>query len=174
MKFVSLGVPTKIVVIFDDEDFRVRTGRAIKPRSGQSADTPPNNDKIVMFARIHQARGMIPEIAVAQRMRRLESARMAAAHSLSRGRVIALGVLCLCLGGSRQFGGKPTHGCSNRHALEHVPSGNRPAHAQFSIRFLRHPSIPAGTAPSLARPSRERTPSPCRTQCGMSQMRATP
>ena len=78
-EFVALGVATEIVVIFEDEDARAGFGLAIEIGGGKAADAAAYHHQVVTFLHAGGFAGGSPEIAVAQAVRRLEGALVAAA-----------------------------------------------------------------------------------------------
>ena len=88
-EFVALGVSAEVVVVFEDEDARVRAGvLAIEMRGGEAADAAADDDEVVGFAGVLRRAGRFPERAVAQAVRGVERAGMAAAQAGERGRIV--------------------------------------------------------------------------------------
>ena len=66
---------------------------AVEMRRRQPADAAADDDQIVIFASRGDRASVRPEIAIAQRVRGLETARMIAAQPGQRRRIIAGGIL---------------------------------------------------------------------------------
>ena len=98
MELVALGVAAEIVVIVEDEDARARARRAIELRRRQPADAAAHDHQVVAFAGAATAR-LRPEIAVAQAMRVLEDAGVAAAQAGEGRRIVSGRVLGRCFAG---------------------------------------------------------------------------
>ncbi len=93
MEFVALGVTAEIVVVVENEDARGLVLGAVEMRRRQPADAAADDDQIVSLAGRGDRARLRPEIAVAQRVRRFESPRMAAAQAGERRRIISGRVL---------------------------------------------------------------------------------
>ena len=140
MKFVTLGVTAEIVMVLNDENFRLGILPAVEIRRRQAADAAAHHDEIVTLVRgIHFWR-LCPEIAVAQFMRAFERAGMAAAHAQSRGWIVIRRVLRFGFGlcGGGQFRRQPRHRHADGRALQEIAPRDLAAHAQFLVRFFRH------------------------------------
>src|SRR5260370_8952545 len=81
-KFVALGVSSKVVVVFEDEDACFSaTCLAVKMRGGKAADSAADDNQIVDFAGLFRLARRIPESAVAQSVGGVKRTGMAAPHS---------------------------------------------------------------------------------------------
>src|SRR5258706_1913936 len=87
---VALGVPAKIVMIVDNENFRLRTSvLAEKISRRQPANSSPHDDKIVFFSRRLRLALAFPKIPIAQLVSVGVGALMVATHALSLWRIVA-------------------------------------------------------------------------------------
>ncbi len=118
----------EIVVIVEDQHAGLRLRRAIERGGGEPADSAADDDKIIALDRAFR---LAERRAVAQAMRGLERAGMAAAHSCQRGRVGAPLVLrrrrrgeC----GARQRGAE-RNGCP----VEKITPVDGAIHSQFPV-----------------------------------------
>jgi hypothetical protein len=141
MKFVAFGMAAEIVVIVENENFRVGLGLAVEIRGAQAADAAAHHHQIEFLAGVGQMRGAVPEIAVAQFMRRFERAGMAAAHAEFGGWVIAgCGLRQLFrFGGFSQFRRETSGEGGDRRALQEVAPRDGAVEAEVFI-FARHRS----------------------------------
>src|SRR5665213_1508583 len=135
VKFVALGVTAEIVMVFDYEDFRRWFRRAIEPCGRQSADSAANNGENVGFTSVEDRSRLVPEIAVAQFMRRLESAGMAAAHAKPRGWIITRHVLRFRLCRCGQLRRERAECDPDGRALEKIAPRNGPIHAKVCLLY---------------------------------------
>jgi hypothetical protein len=126
MEFVALGMAAEIVVVLQDQDARLGPGLAVEIGRGETGNAAAHHDQIELLVRVVQGGGAVPEIAVAQLVRRFEGAGMAAAHAQSGGRIIAGLVLGqrLGFGGNGQLGRKPGRERGDGGALEEIAPGD--------------------------------------------------
>ena len=93
-ELVALGVAAEVVVIVENQNAAAAPGaRAEEMRRRQAADTPADDDQVVTLAAVGSRRDAR---AFAQRVGRLERARMAAAQTGEHRRVVAGPVLRRC------------------------------------------------------------------------------
>ena len=92
-KLVALGVAAEIVVVVEDEDAGVLVLRPIKMRRREPADAAAHDDEVVVFICLFEIARLRPEIAVAQAVRGFVGARVTAAQSGQRRRIISGRVL---------------------------------------------------------------------------------
>jgi hypothetical protein len=79
MELVPLCVPAKVVVIFYDEYFRVRTGNSAEEvRSRQSTDTATYDNQVVGLTCIDRLSGLLPEFAIPDLVRGFERSHVTA------------------------------------------------------------------------------------------------
>ena len=132
-ELVALGVATDVVVIVENENARLRPLRPVEMRRRKPADAAADNDQVIVFAGRRHRTGAPPEVAVAQRMRGLETAWMIAPQPGQRRWIIVRRILCGGLCGrrgdearQRRAGRSAANG--ERNAVEKVPSCNRGVH----------------------------------------------
>ena len=129
LELVALGVAAYVVVIVENENARIRLPGAIKMCSREPADAAAYDDQIIVFAGRCDRPGARPETGLAQRMRGLEAARMAATQPSQRRRIIAGGILCRGFLRRRRSGER-----GRNHAARRSPDGERYAIQKISSR----------------------------------------
>jgi hypothetical protein len=122
-------VAAYVVVIVENENARIRLPGAIKMCSREPADAAAYDDQIIVFAGRCDRPGARPETGLAQRMRGLEAARMAATQPSQRRRIIAGGILCRGFPRSRRSGER-----GRNQAARRSPDGERYAIQKISSR----------------------------------------
>ena len=96
LELIALRVPTEVVVVFKDEHARRLAGSLMEEARGrEAADAAAHHDQVIAFACAFGLACSGPEGTVAQPVRDLKRAHMAAAQSMRRWRVIAGTVLRL-------------------------------------------------------------------------------
>jgi hypothetical protein len=93
VELIALGVTTEVVVVVQDQHARAGTRFAIEIRGGQSADAAADDYEIVDLARLFEAGGRGPEVAVPEMVGCLERPGVAPPHAGEQGWVIAGPVL---------------------------------------------------------------------------------
>jgi hypothetical protein len=74
-ELVALRVAAEVVVVVEDQDPRVGPRLLVEPGRAEPADARPNDDEVVLFARIGRRAGGLPEGgAVTELVQRLEGA----------------------------------------------------------------------------------------------------
>jgi hypothetical protein len=138
LKFVALGVSTEIVVIVENENFRLSTGPLAKAvRSGKATDTATNNDQVVAFAGIGGFTERIGARAVSHAVSYGKTAIVIAAHAGFCRRVVIGGDFrrIAVENGSRQEvfraegTGQKAGTCTDSDAVQKIAPGNLARHA---------------------------------------------
>ena len=142
MEFVALGVAAEVVVVLEDQHpTGAAVARAIEVRRREPADAPPDDDQIIGLTRIDGARH---GGAIGQCVRRLECARVAAAHAGEQRRIIAGKILrgAFRRGGLRAVGAQQRArqgaGGSSQRALQEITPRDAALRAEPPI----HPQPP--------------------------------
>src|SRR6202166_5298941 len=133
-ELVALGVSAKVVVVIENENAGVRASRlAIEVSGRKAADAAPYDDEIVGFAGVLRGAGCVPESAVAQGVRGVGRAGMAAAQSGERGRIVCVGLLGDAVASGEQL--PRHHGSSGSygHAVQKVTARVVAFHSQFAV-----------------------------------------
>src|SRR5690348_3844567 len=128
-------MPAEVIMILQDQNARPSAGTLTKKVCcRQSADASPHYNQIVGFAGLLWLRRLLPESAVAQAVRSLKRARLAAPHARERGRIVTGPLLRLCrLSFAKCVPGKQTRAYRHRHAIEEVAPRDGPVHAQVAV-----------------------------------------
>ncbi len=136
-EFIALGVAAEVIVIVEDQDFRVGPGGAIEMRRRETGNAAAHHDQVVNGIDIFGLARGLPEISVTQFMRDFERAGMAAAHAGALGRIVTRLVLragCLCGPGLRRC--RCQSGRADRHAIEKIAAVDIAIHAQIPVAGL--------------------------------------
>ena len=153
MKFVSLGVAPKVVVILKNENAcRIAEAFAKEMGRGKPADSTTHHDQIVFLVKFDWLAGFAPKSAIPQTVRCLKRSGMAPAHACRYGGIVARPILWLrhlSLAGhgvTRNHGGAHQHGCP----IHEITPGNLPAHPEFPVAcakaHLHRRSLPLALA----------------------------
>src|SRR2546429_2174021 len=95
MKFISPGMSSEIVMIFQNQNLGIRTcSLAIEICRGQAADSASHNDQIVFFVKWFGRSGTFPECPIAQAVSDFKGSRMAAAEASQYRRIVRRLILC--------------------------------------------------------------------------------
>ena len=127
----------EVVVVVENQDPGGGHSRPVKVRRCESADASADNDEIVGLSGVGRRRRAGEEPAVAQRVRHLVGAVVAAAHAGQRRRIVP-GIVLRELGGRLRIeAGQPRTGDKTAHAdrepVQKVASRDRAVHAELAV-----------------------------------------
>jgi hypothetical protein len=155
-------VTAEVVVVVQDQDFRVRPDGAIEVRGRKPADPAADHNEVIALAGVPDSRPALPEIAVAQGVGVFERAWMAAAQAGQQRRIVVRLVLRPAVVGLCRRGPGTAQACLDRpdgdgHAVEEIAPMDRAVHAQRlvgPVPLVRH------VTPKKRPPSDETAPHP--------------
>ncbi len=135
VKFVALGMTAEIIVIVENEDARLGPCLEVEISRGKAAYAAAHHHQIEFLTAVVKRGGAVPEISVAQFMRRFEGTGMAAPHTQPRGWIITRRALRQRLGACRrgQFRGKPARQGGDGRALQEIAPGDGAALAELFV-----------------------------------------
>src|SRR5579863_7855429 len=125
----------EVVVILQNQNARVGVCLAKKMCSGEATDASAHDNQVKTFAGLNRLAGFLPEIAVADAVRNLETSHMASAQPRECGRIVAGSLLWIeiVVKGGQQMrweSGGPNRNC---HSIQKIAASYPAIHSKFLV-----------------------------------------